>query len=100
MLGKSMVSEQFKRAFYIVAEHYGCSQAEINLMKSLARAKYAEAEPSYLAMAREINPAFGINERLKDIEVDKIVEENKRLDELTPYERAMEQMAKLKRTKK
>ena len=92
-----MITEEFKRAFMLVVTHYGCSQAEQNLMKGLAKAKYHDAEPSFLAMAREINPAFGINDRIKNSDrVDASVMENLRLDGMSAYERATEQLALMK----
>jgi len=69
-------------------------------MKSLAKEKYTDAEPSYLAMATEINPAFGINERIKSRQIEAVIEENKRLDGMTAYEKAVEELAKLKVRKK
>lgn len=97
------ISEDFKRAFYIVIEHYGCSHAETNQLKKLAAANYEDADMYYRAEATRINPAFGINERIKEslkTNPTKQIEENLRLDSMTAYERAVEQLEKLKVRKK
>jgi hypothetical protein len=93
------ISEEFKRAFMMVTAHYGCSQAEQNLMKGLAKAKYHDAEPCFLVMAREINPAFGINDRIKNsIRAEGLGGSQEILDNsgITAYERAVEQLVALR----
>jgi hypothetical protein len=59
-------SEDFKRAFFLVANHYQCSNDEMTLMKTAAKANHEAAERCFLAMERQIlGPAKGINERIR-----------------------------------
>jgi hypothetical protein len=98
-----VISEEFKRAFYIVVKHFGCSHSETNQLKKLAAANYEYADMYYRAEAARIDPAFGINERIKEglkTNPTKQIEENLRLDSMTAYERAIEELAKLKVRKK
>lgn len=67
--------ERFKAALHAVVKHYECANDEVKEMLECARRDPEAALTCFEAIAHEIDPAAGINERIReDIETGRKVD--------------------------
>jgi hypothetical protein len=72
--GGGQFSAEFRAAFKLVAEHYGCSPEEIELMKAAVKRDPENAVRCFMAMeALILGDAKGINERIRATLESKLV---------------------------